>query len=284
MFADLSDVRCYYELLGTGDPILLIPGVGRTCRVWDEVTSELSKSFSLILLDNRGIGRSVEKRPAQSLGDLAVDFVELLDHLQLERAHVMGLSFGGLLAQQFALDHPGRLDRLVLVSSGNRFSPYLTGMARLLGQALRHFPATLFQQTIELLGTSPQFFDAHAEQIDRDVAAQCAAAVPRGAIARQMRCLGCRDLAGDREYRITAPTLVIAGDQDVLIPACYAREMARQIPGSEFLLIRNCGHNPFAEKPDDTVPRVVEFLLKRSRATDRVRNREEPQLATEDLV
>ena len=285
MFADLSDVRCYYELLGTGDPILLIPGVGRTCRLWDDVTSELSKSFSLILLDNRGMGRSVEKRPAQTLSDLAVDFVELLDHLQLERAHVLGLSFGGLLAQQFAVDHPSRIDRLVLVSCGNRFSPYLTGMARLLGQALRHFPPELFRQTIELLGTSPQFFDAHAEEIDRDVAAQCAAAVPRGAIARQLRCLGCRDIAGaDREYRITSPTLVIAGDHDVLIPACYAREMARQIAGSEFVLIRDCGHNPFAEKPDDVLPRLVEFLLSRSRAKDRGRLLEESQLATEERV
>jgi pimeloyl-ACP methyl ester carboxylesterase len=284
MFADLSDVRCYYELLGTGDPILLIPGVGRTCRLWDDVTSELSKSFSLILLDNRGMGRSVEKRPAQSLGDLAVDLVELLDHLQLERAHVIGISFGGLLAQQFVLDHPGRVDRLVLVSCGNRFSPYLTGVARLLGQALRHFPPELYRRTIELLGTSPQYFDAHADEIEQDIAAQCATGVPRGAIARQMRCLGCRDLAGDREYRIEAPTLVIAGDHDVLIPDCYAREMARQIPGSEFLLVRDCGHNPFAEKPDEVVPRVAKFLLKRSRATDRARIHEESQLATEERV
>jgi pimeloyl-ACP methyl ester carboxylesterase len=77
---------------------------------------------------------------------------------------------------------------------------------------------------------------------------------------------------------------VIAGDQDVLIPSCYAREMARQISGSEFLLVRDCGHNPFAEKPDEVVPRVAEFLLKRSRATDRARIHEESQLATEERV
>jgi pimeloyl-ACP methyl ester carboxylesterase len=285
MYADLSDVRCYYELLGTGDPILLIPGVGRTCRCWDEVTSELSKSLSLILLDNRGMGRSVAKRPAQSLGDLAVDLVELLDHLQLERAHVLGLSFGGVLAQQFALDHPSRVDRLVLVSCSNRFTPYLTGMARLLGQALRHFPAALFRQTIELLGTSPQFFDAHADEIGRDITAQCVSGVTRGAIARQLRCLGCRGLADDREYHIASPTLVIAGEHDALIPSCYAREMARQIPGSEFLLVRDCGHNPFAEKPEEVVPRVVEFLQTRSRmAADNFRNREDPKLAMEELV
>src|SRR5687768_5260871 len=114
MFADLTDVRCYYELLGTGDPLLLIPGLGATCALWDGVTSDLSKSFSLILFDNRGIGRSVAKRAPQTLTDFAVDIVELMDHLQLKRAHVLGLSLGGIVAQQLAVDHPSRVDRLVL--------------------------------------------------------------------------------------------------------------------------------------------------------------------------
>jgi pimeloyl-ACP methyl ester carboxylesterase len=141
MFADLTDVRCYYELLGTGDPVLLIPGLGATCSLWDPVTSDLSKSFSLILLDNRGLGRSIAKRPPQNLGDLAVDLVELMDHLQLARAHVIGLSLGGVIAQQLAVDHPGRIDRLVLVSCSNRFGPYLLEVAKLIGQALRPLPA-----------------------------------------------------------------------------------------------------------------------------------------------
>ena len=282
MFADLTDVRCYYELLGTGDPLLLIPGLGATCSLWDGVTSDLSESFSLILLDNRGLGRSIPKRPAQTLGDLAVDVVELMDHLQLERAHVMGLSLGGVLAQQLAIDHPSRVDRLVLVSCSNRFGPYLFEMAKLIAQALRHFPPQLFRRTIELLGTAPEYFDAHADEIDRKIATECELGIPRAAVGRQLRCLGCRDLAEAQEYRITAPTLVVAGEQDMLIPACYGRQMARQIPGSEFLLVRGCGHNPFTEKPELVVPRVVEFLT-RSRAGDR-RDSERAQLAMEETV
>ena len=284
MFADLSDVRCYYELLGTGDPILLVSGVGRTCRLWDGVTSELSKSNSLILLDNRGLGRSIAKRPAHSLADLAVDLVELLDHLQLQRAHVIGISFGGLVAQQLALDHPSRVDRLVLVSCSNRFSPYLLGVAKLLAQALRHCPPEMFLQTIELLGSAPQFFDAHAEEIGQKIATECEDGMPRGAVAKQLRCVGCRDMADGQEYRITAPTLVVAGEQDMLIPACYAREMARQIPDSEFLLVRGCGHNPFTEKPEQVVPRVLEFLARRrDRGHSRI-DEEKAQLVMEESV
>src|SRR5688500_18578046 len=282
MFADLTDVRCYYELLGTGDPLVLIPGLGATCTLWDSVTSDLSKSFSLVLFDNRGLGRSIPRRAPQTLADLTVDIVELMDHLQLERAHVMGLSLGGIVAQQVALDHPSRVDRLVLVSCTNRFGPYLTEMAKLLGQALRHFPPEVFRRTIELLGSAPEYLDAHVEEIDQKIAMACDAGIARSAVARQLRCLGNRDVAEGPDYRITTPTLVIAGEQDMLIPACYARRMAREIPGSEFLLVRGCGHNPLYEKTELVVPRITEFLT-RPRDGRHLRHKES-QVAMEEVV
>src|SRR4051794_31192811 len=105
-WAQLSDVHCYYELLGEGEPLLLIPGLGTTCRLWDSVAPAFAEHFSLILPDNRGVGRSVAKRHATTLSDYVVDLVELLDELQLDRVHVMGLSLGGVIAQRLAIDHP----------------------------------------------------------------------------------------------------------------------------------------------------------------------------------
>src|SRR2546423_1153779 len=75
-WAELSDVRCYYELVGEGEPVLLIPGLGTTCRLWDPVAPELATSFSLILADNRNVGRSAGRRRPRSLSDLAADLVE----------------------------------------------------------------------------------------------------------------------------------------------------------------------------------------------------------------
>ena len=282
MFADLTDVRCYYELIGMGDPVLLIPGLGGTCASWDGVTSDLSGSFSLILLDSRGLGRSIARRAPESLADLAVDLVELLDHLQLDRAHVVGRSFGGAIAQQLAIDHPSRVDRLVLVSCTNRFGPYLAEMAKVLGHALRKSPPESFWRTVELLGTSPQYFDAKADAIDRRVGTASELNIPRSAVARQLLCLGCRNVADGHTHRITAPTLVIAGEQDALVPACYVRQMAREIAGSEFLLVRGCGHNPFIENPELVVPRIAEFLM-RSRAGESL-GYEEAQLAMKETV
>ena len=275
MYADLSDVRCYYELLGgAGDPVMLIAGLGATHELWDCVAGELSHSFSLVLHDNRGIGRSEFKRPPLGLEDFAVDIVELMDHLQLARAHVIGLSLGGIIAQQLAVDHPGRVDRLVLVSCADRFGPYLREIAKLLGQALRHFPPELYRRTMELLGTAPQYFDDHVDEIERKIAENVQLGISRRAVARQLRCLARSDVVGNqqREYCIKAPTLVVAGDRDMLIPGCYAQKMAEAISNSEFLLIRECGHNPFVEKPEVIVPRVIEFLS-RSREDDERRRR-----------
>ncbi|MEX0742701.1 MAG: alpha/beta hydrolase, partial [Phycisphaeraceae bacterium] len=122
-WANLTDTRCYYELLGQGEALVLIPGLGALCRADDPDALELANDFTLVCPELRGIGRSRVKRTPTTLADYCSDLVELLDHLQVERAHVMGLSLGGIIAQRFAVDHPGRVNRLVLVSCAHRFGP-----------------------------------------------------------------------------------------------------------------------------------------------------------------
>ena len=258
--AELTDVRCSYQITGTGDPLLMIVGLGSTFEKWGTVTDELARSFTLVLVDNRDMGQSIAKRAPQSLADFAGDFVELLDYLQLDRAHVLGLSLGGIIAQRLAIDHPSRVDRLVLVSCTNRFGPYLNQMAKLVEQSLRRFPYDMFRRTMELLGTSPEYFDAHSAEIEREITSTTGSVEQRSAIARQLLCLGCSDVAPAGEYRIESPTLVIAGERDLLIPPVCARRMAREISGSEFFPIPGCGHNPLLEKPGVVIPRIVEFL------------------------
>jgi len=257
-WAELTDVRCYYEVLGQGDPLLLIPGLGMTCRGWDPILPELARHFTLILPDNRGSGRSKAKRRPRSTADLSVDFVELLDHLQLERAHVIGLSFGGIVAQRLAIDHATRVNRLVLVSCAERFSPYLRQVAMLLGHGLRPFSSDLVARVVELLSTSPQYLDANEQLVEQRVGEKATVA-QRRSLAMQLRCLPNSEVPPD-EFRIRRPTLVIAGEDDRLIPAYYARKMAERIPGSRFLLIRGGGHNALQQRLDDVLPRLIAFL------------------------
>jgi len=257
-WADLSDVRMYYELAGSGEPVLFIPGLGATCRLWDPIVPELSREYSLILPDNRGVGKSVAKRPLKTLRDLSSDLIELLDTLQLERAHVVGISFGGVIAQSLAIDHPGRVDHLVLMSTTHRFGPYLRHIAMLLGHTLRKFPLKLFLETMELLGSGPTYFDAKIDEIQATIQARNSAG-SRGPVAAQLRCLSASKFE-PRDYRIESPTLVLSGEYDPLIPNCYAKQMAEEISNSRFTVLRGCGHNPVSEDPAAVAKALSRFF------------------------
>ena len=256
---EIADASLHYEITGNGAPLLLIPGLGQTCRTWDPIVPILAEHYSVIQVDNRGIGDSVAKRPALSLGDHSSDFVELLDAFQIDQAHVMGISFGGVLAQRFSSDHPQRVDRLVLVSTTNRSHPYLRSMAALLGHAIRRFPLEMYFRTVELLGNSPQFFDAHEAEIMAALPMHLNDRLTRAVLTRQLHCLSTATCASV-ERIITAPTLVIAGEYDALIPNCYGKELASELPDARFVLIDGCGHNPIIERPDLLASLVIQFL------------------------
>ena len=263
----IKGAQIHYGVTGAGEPLLLIPGLGRTCQMWEQVAPELAESFSLIMPDNRGMGRSVGRRAPRVLADLAVDLIELLDALQLDRAHVLGISLGGMIAQWLAVEHPARVDKLVLVSTAHRSAPYLREMGTLIGHALRYFPRAVFDRMVEVLGSSPAFIDANPEWVGARIGAPQQqepqkVRLGRSTIARQLMCLASSD-GMQVDYRIEVPTLVMVGDQDALIPPCYGREIAQLIPRSEFLTLPCCGHNPFIEAPELAVPAIVEFLNRR---------------------
>ena len=262
-WANLTDVRLYYELLGGGEPLLLIPGLGATCRMWDRVAPDLAEHFSLILPDNRDVGKSIGKRKPHTLSDFSADLIELLDRLQIERAHVIGISLGGVIAQRLAIEHPNRIDRLILISTAHRFGPYLRDISAMLGRSLYRMPYALFQRTVELLGTAPAYYDAHIDEVERKIEAAGTDHAPRSAVITQLKCLAVSEVDAP-DYRIAAPTMVISGEYDAMVPNCYAKRMADEIPGSEFHILEGCGHNPVTEAPETALPMMLEFLRRTS--------------------
>ncbi len=259
-WAELTDCRCFYDLDGIGEPLLLIPGLGGTGRDWEPAVGPLSPYFSMIRPDLRGVGRTTMRRTPQTLHHYAADLVELLDHLQVERTHVIGLSLGGILAQRLAMDYPDRIKRLVLISCGDHFGPYLREMAQLIGHAMRRFPRDVFERTMELLGAGPMYLDENPQRLEEKVAAARAEPVSRRAVAQQLRALGASNPT-DREFeRIVAPTLVIAGEFDTIIPYCYAKRMAERLSNSRFILLDGAGHNPLIECPHRVLGPTLKFL------------------------
>jgi pimeloyl-ACP methyl ester carboxylesterase len=258
----------YYEVQGRGEPLLLVPGLGGTCRTWDELAPRLARHFTVISLDNRGMGRSVARRHPKNFTCYAADYAELLDELQLDRVSVLGMSLGGVMAQMFASDFSDRINRLVLVSSPCRMTPYLAEMAGLIGHLIKWAPRRRFLRTIALLGTSPGFVDAHPDQIEQEVREKLSSGTRRRDLAVQMRALASSNLQA-RVYRISVPTLVVAGEFDSLIPWYYSKMTADAIGGSEFMLVKNAGHNPMVEQPHEVLPRIEQFLRGGRRSTNR---------------
>jgi pimeloyl-ACP methyl ester carboxylesterase len=277
-FADLTDVRMHYEVRGRGDPLVLVPGLGVTAQIWGEIADNLSRDFCLILPDNRDIGRSWARRPARNVRHYSVDLLELLDHLHVERTHMLGMSMGGIIAQRFAIDHPTRLTRLVLVSCTHDFTPYLRQIMRLIGLTMRWFPRTTFERTFEILSCGPTHFDRNPQVVAQRISKIRQMAVPAAAVARQLHALSASRVK--EAYRITMPTLVISGEFDSLIPHCYANTMADLIPDSRLHVIPGAGHNPMMDCPQTVLPMIGAFLADESDRVHRKNRATAPRAAT----
>jgi pimeloyl-ACP methyl ester carboxylesterase len=254
----------YYEVHGAGIPLVLIMGIGYDATLWLLAqVPELSKCFQVVIFDNRDAGRSSRATSPYSLVDMADDVAGRMDALDLDRAHVLGLSMGGMIAQELALHHPHRLDRLVLSGCGAAparaaFDPIRTWSW--VKAADRTGEAFTCQQFTWLFSAS---FLRNREAV-RQVAGMLASnphPVDAAAYDRQARAYLAHD-AVDRLSDVTAPTLVIGGEQDLLTPPWVCREVASLIPEARFELIAGDGasHVVPIERPADFNRLVIDFL------------------------
>jgi pimeloyl-ACP methyl ester carboxylesterase len=205
----VNDIELYYESAGTGFPLLMLGGLGLCVGDMRRLTEGLASDRQVIAVDNRGTGESSKPPGPYSIQQMAGDAIALLDALAIERADVLGISMGGRIALSMALDHPDRVRRLVLVSTG----PRAAGKRWLvrIGMRLQGLTGLLGQQT------SPH----HALQAQYDATTR----------------YNCTDRLG----KITAPTLIVHGKIDHIAPLAVAEEMSRAIPDATMVTF-NGGH------------------------------------------
>lgn len=257
---DLPDAVLNVGVEGKGPPLILIAGLGSNYRAWDRVVPYLSKHFTVVRFDNRGIGDSRIKRSPQHLRDYSCDVLGIMNELGYRRCHVLGTSFGGMIAQQVAMDFPDRVDRLVLMSTACQFSPYLKQIMTLLGTLLRRAKKDEYRDALTTLGFSPWFIDEHPE-IHRTIRELIPPAkISRRAIASQLRAIANASASGTT-LRITIPTLLMGGSHDVIIPFKYVEQIHALIPGSKLVKFEEAGHALMEEYPDLVLPTVRKFLL-----------------------
>jgi pimeloyl-ACP methyl ester carboxylesterase len=279
-FAEVGEIELCYEEFGSpdGEPMLLIMGLATQMIAWhEEFCGELAdRGFRVIRYDNRDVGRSTRLEseevpgtaammlglgtPAYTLSDLAGDASGLLDHLGIDRAHVVGASMGGMIAQTLAIERPGRVRSLASIMSGTGTRWSRMPRLRALGTLLRAAPSDRegfvehTVKTFEVIG-SPGF-ETDEERL-REVGGMSfdRGRYPQG-IARQMHAVTTSPSRERMLRRLRVPTTVIHGDKDPLVRFAAGKATARAVPDATLHVIEGMGH----DLPRGAWPRIVEAI------------------------
>jgi pimeloyl-ACP methyl ester carboxylesterase len=243
--------RLHWESEGDGAPVLLVMGLGLSAGAWWRSVPVLARRLSVITYDNRGVGRSEAFSHAYTTEAMADDAVSVLDAAGVQRAHVYGISLGGMVAQQLALRHPERVASLVLGAT----SPGGPRAVRPDAEVVAFFRRRLRMSQEEAASASIEFNygarcrSEHFDRIEEDLARRLAHPFPERAYRAQMFAAGLHNCYG-RLASIAVPTLVVHGRHDRMIPVANAQLIAERIPGARLRILEDSGHLYPTEEPE----------------------------------
>jgi pimeloyl-ACP methyl ester carboxylesterase len=254
-----------YEILrgaDDGPPLLLHRPLGGTMALWGPFREALSGRFRVVSFDPRGVGQSSNAKALTTTRSMAADAVALLDHLDIETAHVFGLSLGGMVAMRIAVDAPSRIAKLILASTTDR-GITVTGAGARRGLSFARCltkPGTHVEACIARRVLSARFHEERGDEVRRIDALIHESPTSRANLFKLIAAAARHDARADLP-RITRKTLVLAAKDDPLLDIASQWALARRIPGAMFDVISPSGHDMSLEQPVATAARVAEFLF-----------------------
>jgi 3-oxoadipate enol-lactonase len=253
-FVQAGDLRIAFEREGDGPPLVLMHGAEASRLMFAALVPHLSKHFTVIAYDQRDCGETEGPERASTLADLAGDAQLLVKALGFRRAHVFGSSFGGRVAQALALLHPRSVDHLVLASTWPLPRPYeeLCPDARRLADLRRGLPATAEELASWFF---PEAFLKQRPELRRVFANARPESARSARRAATVQTTLERGVAG-----IVAPTLVLAGELDRVVPPSVTLGMAGRIRGADAVLLPAIGHVTAMQAPEVLAHHIVRFL------------------------
>jgi pimeloyl-ACP methyl ester carboxylesterase len=256
-----GDVRLAYEVRGDGPPLLLVMGLGYDRFGWGPLPDLLAADFSVVVFDNRGVGDSDVPQGPYSVSQMAEDAVAVLDAAGIGRAHVLGVSLGGFIAQELVLTHPERVDRLVLASTAPG-GPRMVPMPAKGVEAFGLFPTLEREAGLRLMVENSLGEHAVREQPElvEEVYRYRLERGPTLAGWQAQAAAGATFDAYDRVSAIESPTLVLQGTGDNVVDPGNAQLLVELIPNARLELVPERGHLMVWQEAERVAPIVKEFL------------------------
>lgn len=258
--AKVGDINISYKTYGEGYPLVMIMGYGSTMEMWeDRLINSFSKDYKVIIFDNRGIGETSDGNKDFTIEQFAEDTNGLMNFLGIEKAHILGWSMGSYIAQELTLRHPEKVNKLVIyasVCSPEMFPPSPEVLSIL--EDPSGTPEEQGSRWISVIFPSDWIIN-NGERI-KEIFYRPLGNIKPENIGKQAIAIGKWEGTCSRISSINNKTLVIAGNEDVLVPPVNSEYLASKIPNSKLILVDGAGHALMFQYPDKFIREVTEFL------------------------
>ena len=257
---DVNGIDLFYEIKGTGEPLLLIAGFLCDLSYWSLIMPSLISRYQVIRLDNRGIGRSSAPDSPYSIQQMANDVAALLDRIGIKNVHVVGHSMGGQIAQELVLAHPQKVKSLMLLSSLAKGDELFNSLIETWGELPSHLDFKLYEKVVFSWIFTDAFYSIPGmiEQLIEYAINYPFRPTTHG-LYHQSRAIIKSDTT-ERLKDINCPTLVMVGKQDILTPVKFSQQLQQSIPNAELVVLNHGGHGFLVESPDAVVSVMLNFL------------------------
>jgi pimeloyl-ACP methyl ester carboxylesterase len=263
--ANVGDIELFYQVQGDGFPLLMIQGYSGGHNAWFFQTRAFKKHYQVIVFDNRGIGKTQRSPAPYTVKTLADDAVGLLNHLGIDKAHILGMSLGGMVAQELAINYPEKVEKLVLVCTTtgddeitNVHPDMLKALGLEEGDAQPDLRSLDFRQTTTAI-VSLAFNKRLYRLINVPLVKLYMKLINMEGLKQQLEAVTGHS-TGDRIHGIKAPTLVLTGNEDRLISPISSENIAGKIPDARLIKLEGGSHAFFMEMRKEFNREVLDFL------------------------
>jgi len=260
-YITVNDAALYYEIDGSGPPLLMVMGLGGNAQVWAPIRRRLARHWRLVLYDMQGTGRSAAPERPATVDDLAAEIEALRRHLQLDRFRAIGYSFGAAVLLSYARRHAEALHSVSLISGLYEVGPFAHSFFRVQSDLAQSLSRTDYLKQIALWLLSESFFERQPEFLDRVVAMLARSPQAGQAFDGWTRFSGAFKASYREELEaLRCPVQIVHGGHDKVSPVSAAGRHAAAVAGCQFSVVEDAGHMLPWDAPQATAERVVKFF------------------------